>query len=275
MTESIAIRLTPTQMSLIWPGLDFIVKAYANWREKKRSTYQYPFGLYPPPPNFDRGVYDADMMAEVTSLWRQLRPKATSESRVRMNAIEVRIAILAVRVNVGIRRLVRRSGRRRNADSKRRMKIDLESMEALQRRSKRAICSLERHMKRANRVLRALLTPEQSGALMEVWNRHLRWMRVHLVYFKPWRPVSNGRKTRQQKTLNILMEMAARGLRNEQYESPNEIELRRMMRLYARSSRRAREGIAVMDMLRDPGSFSNTRYLALFVLQRVELRRLP
>ena len=262
-------------MSFIWPGLDFIVKAYVNWRDKKRSAYQYPFGLYPPPPNFDRGVYDADMMEEVTSLWKELRPKATAGGRVRMNAIEVRIAILAVRVNVGLWRLVRRRSRRRRAESKRKMRIDPESMEVLQCRSRRVICSLERNMKRANRVLRALLTPEQSGALMEVWKRHLRWMRVRLVYLKPLPPVSRGRKSHQQTILNILMEMAARGLRNERYEAPNEIELRRMMRLYAHSSRRAREGVAVTDMLRDPRSFSNRRYLALFVLQRVKLRRLP
>ena len=49
-------------MSLIWPGLDFIVKAYATWRDKKRAPFQYPFQLYPPPPKFDRGVYASAAM---------------------------------------------------------------------------------------------------------------------------------------------------------------------------------------------------------------------
>ena len=164
----------------------------------------------------------------------------------------------SVRVNLGIWRLRQHKWRGCDADTKT-MKIDAQSMEERQRVSRRAVRSLERHMKRANRALRASLTSEQYVVLLEDWKLHLRWMRLHLVYFKPARPVLKGRKTRQQQTLKILMEMAARGLRNERYQPPDDTELRRVIRLYARSARRAREGITVKDMIDDPKSFSKKR----------------
>ena len=49
-------------MSVIWPGLDLIIEAYATRREKKRVLYSYPFSLYPFPRGSDIGTYNTPSM---------------------------------------------------------------------------------------------------------------------------------------------------------------------------------------------------------------------
>lgn len=83
---------------------------------------------------------------------------------------------------------------------------------------------------------------EQYAALMIAWKAHLRWMRLHIAYFKPWGKPIPGQRKRQQQSLDELMEMATHGLRNAGYQPPEEKELRHIMRLYARCARRGRQG---------------------------------
>ena len=107
VTEAIPIRLTKTQMSVIWPGLDFLVIEENNRRENKWSRWQYPFQLYPPPAGFDEGVYDANLMRRIEDFRRYLQPKARSGGRVQMDAITIRVAVFAVRAALGLWRLRR------------------------------------------------------------------------------------------------------------------------------------------------------------------------
>jgi hypothetical protein len=169
---AIRFRLTAAQMSVIWPGLDLIIETHAVRQQNKRVLYAYPFDIYPPPVGFDRGAFDTDMMGHVIAMGNALRSKATVGGRVKMNCIQIRAAIFAIRVNQGRWRRHNYDVRRRNADTKRRRieiyrtKVELgdtnaqmemgplieeQNLKPLHIKSGRVVRSLERHMKRANR----------------------------------------------------------------------------------------------------------------------------
>ena len=97
--NAVRFRLYAPQMSIIWPGLDLIVKESSLYRNSKSRRFCYPFRLYPPPPGFDRGEYGSSFMKDIIELWRRLTPKAKTGGRVHMDAVEIRTAILAIRVN--------------------------------------------------------------------------------------------------------------------------------------------------------------------------------
>ena len=79
---AVRLRLSASQMSVIWPGLDRIVLEYSGWSTWKDSLYSYPFRIHPPWPGFDRGTYDADFMQGVTDLWKRLRPITRAGGRI-------------------------------------------------------------------------------------------------------------------------------------------------------------------------------------------------
>jgi hypothetical protein len=100
-------------------------------------------------------------------------------------------------------------------------------------------------------------------------------MHLRLVWFKPLRSIISSRRIRQQQDLDELMKMAERGLQNAGYQPPEAPELRRMMRLFARSARRFREGgYFVRTMLEKKTNFTNTWYLGQFVLDRLTLEEM-
>ena len=60
--------------------------------------------------------------------------------------------------------------------------------------------------------------------------------------FQAFGEADSGLRKRQQRSLEVLMEMATHGLRNAGYQPPEEKELRHIIRLYARYARRGRQG---------------------------------
>lgn len=69
--------------------------------------------------------------------------------------------------------------------------------------------------------------------------------------------------------------MAIAGLKNEGYAPPDARRLRRVLRLYIRSSVRGREAYTVPEMLRHTKDFTKKKWhLAKFILRRLELIRL-
>jgi hypothetical protein len=84
-------------MSVIWPGLDLLIKLYVARQTKGGIRYEYPFRIYPPPSDFDRGTFSQEMMDKVSALWKRLRPKSKTGGRVQMDTVEIRPAIFAVR----------------------------------------------------------------------------------------------------------------------------------------------------------------------------------
>jgi len=272
---TIRFRLSADQMSVLWSGLDLIIRLHVARNIKGGIRYEFPFAMYPPPAGFDRGAFDEPMMDEIVSLWRRLHPKSKAGGRVHMNAVELRAAIFAIRANISDVRRRRYECRHKSPESKNEPLIDNQSFELLKIKSKRMINSLERRMKQADSALSKSIIREECAAVMGRWRLHLRWMRLHIVYFKPPRPIFSSRRIRQQKDLDELVKMAERGLQNEGYQPPKPQELRRMMRLFARSARRFREGgNFVQRMLEKKRDFTNKWYLGQFVLDRLTLEKL-
>jgi hypothetical protein len=275
---AIRFRLTSLQSSLIWRGLEFIVKSHIVRRDKGLIPYSYPFRLYPPPIGFDRGAYNTEIMDQIMDIWNTLLSKGAAGGRVQMNTLQVRAAIFAVRVHIDLWRKQKHIGRRWSADVKNRHCIDEAAFKQLELKAQRVIRSLERHRKRANRHLLTLITREEYAALIiDAWKKHLRWMRLRLVYFKPLPPVIPGNKTGFQLILNKLGEMVEQGIRNEGYRPLDAEELRRMMRLFVASSRRGREGgnWNIRYLLKNANSTPAKSFLANFVLRRLNLEPLP
>jgi hypothetical protein len=215
-------------MSVIWPGLEFIIEADVSRRGKKTFGYAYPFRLYQPPQGFNRGVYSAAMMDQISALRNALQPKSAGGGRVQMNATQVRAAIFSICVNLDMGRRRKHDGRRWEPEVKVRWGIDEHTLRELRAKSQRVIRTLERHLKRANRRLRAAVTHNEYEALLKAWRMHLRWMRLHLVYFRPLPPVVKGRKRRQQLILDNLMVMAEQGLRHMGFQAPDAKDLRKI-----------------------------------------------
>lgn len=272
----VRLRLSPSQISAIWPGLDRIVRSYGSYRSSHNWIYSYPFRLYPPPRGFDRGTFDADLMDQMVGLWKRLRPKAKTGGRTQMNAVEVRAAILAVRVNLDWWRYEKHRQRKNAARATRLIGVAPETLSRLQKRAHRTIQALERHMKRANRQLLALVARDAYTALMNVWRAHVRWIRLHIVYFRPRRPILKATKKRYQGILRELEEMARDALAQDGYVQPPVSEFRHVIRQFARSCRRGRqEPFNIPYMLKSRQDRFAKTHLAKFVLDRVRLQRLP
>ena len=145
-------------------------------------------------------------------LWKTLRDRKTSGGRVQMDTFHLRAAAFAVRAYIDFIRMQRYQKRRQSPRTKILLRIDDDSFQLLKAKSKAVIRFLERHMKRANKVLHQAVTGDQYHALMADWIGHLRWMRLHIAYFKPLVKPILGRRIRQQRDLDELMRMAQRGL---------------------------------------------------------------
>lgn len=271
---AIRFRLSAAQMSVIWPGLDLIVRGYVAYRDKKNSSYRS--ALRADKPGLVLGIFDSKAMDQIVALWKALRPKAEHGGRVHMTTMQVRAAIFSVRINLDMRRKQKHDKRKLNAETKRRFGVDQRSLKALGIKAQRVVRTLERYMKRANRALRASLPHNECAALLKAWQMHLRWMRVSLVYYRQLPPIVKGRKKRQQLILNALVVMAEQGLRSAGYDAPEANDMRKLMRLYARSARRCREGSWTLEKLTKlPTSFNAKYHLANFIMQRRELKELP
>jgi hypothetical protein len=274
-TTAIRFRFSAAQMCVLWPGLDLITSLHKERNTKDGIRFEYPFRMYPPPAGFDRGAFDQEMMNEILALWERLHPKSQTGGRMQMNAVELRAAIFAIRANISYVRRRRNDCGTKSPAPKNEPPIDDESFELLKIASKRVIHSLERRMKRANNALLKSATREEYAALMGRWRLHLRWMHLRLVWFKPLRSIISSGRIRQQQDLDELMKMAERGLQNAGYQPPEARELRQMMRLFARSARRFREGgYFVRTMLEKKTDFRNTWYLGQFVLDRLTLEEM-
>jgi hypothetical protein len=277
ITVSAKFRLSESQMSIVWQGLDRIIKSYVAHRTKGGLRYEYPFQIYPPPVGFSRGKFDRNFMDEIVGLWKRLRPKAKTGGRVQMDAVELRASIFSIRANLDYVRSRRYFYRRLKSEQKAAIRLDDGSFEQLNIKSQRVIHTLERHAKRANRSLLKSVPRDAYDSVMDAWRLHLRWMRLHIAYFKPLtiRGRVRGSKGKQQKMLEELTQMAKVAIENEGFEQPDSSELWCILRLYARSARRGREGIhGVHYMVRNIHLAEPRVYLLDFIHKRLKLKEL-
>jgi len=269
--DAISIRLTANQVSLIWSGLNEIVKSHSAWLGKKEPAFSYPFRLYPPPPEFDGGEFSPKFMELVLGVWKRLRSNVNCGGRFRVNTIEIRAAILGVRINMDRSRFKRNAARRHSNRAKDEEELDGASQKRLKDRTDRVIRALECHMKRANYRLRALISTPEYDTMMKQWLAHVRWMRLHFAYFKVRRSGVPGLKTAYQQALNDLTMIAVAGIQREGYKLPDPVQLRKIMRLYVAYTRRNRLPYPVRYMLKNAKSIGVQYILCRFVEQRLSL----
>jgi len=65
---ALRFRLSAGQMSVIWPGLDLLIKSYIAQNTKGGRRYEYPFRMFPPPFGFYRGVFSQEHMDQILAL---------------------------------------------------------------------------------------------------------------------------------------------------------------------------------------------------------------
>ena len=273
--HAVRLRLSAAQIKVLTPGIKLLVGAYETRQRSGTAPFTYPFRIYPPSRAFDRGTYNQSCMDKTLSLWETVKAKSKNGRWVRMDTIELRAAIFAIRVYIDFVRLLRRQHRRQSGKLRGRAPIDDRSIALLKAKSHRVIRVLERHMKRANRALIKAVGKEQYAALLVAWKAHLRWMRLRIVYCKPLGKPLPGRRKRMQRELDELMQMARRGLGKAGYKPPEDKELRHFMRLYARYARSGTQGHwTIKFLLANKAEFSRTYHLANFVIDRSNLKEL-
>ena len=100
-------------------------------------------------------------------------------------------------------------------------------------------------------------------------------MRWHIAYCRPRLKPPSGRRARLQRDVDELMEIVKRGLREEGFEPPQDKDLRRLMRLYARYAHQGRVGMWRIGFLHeDKERFFRKYHLAQFVIERSKLKEL-
>jgi hypothetical protein len=222
---AVRLRLSPAQIAVLAPGISLLVQSHQAHQRKGTSPLAYPFRIYQPARGFDRGLYDQSFMDKVLDLWEVVKVESKSGRRVSVDTWHIRAGMFALRAYVDYVRLLRRQQRHEDSVVNARLHFDDRSIPLLKAKSHRVIRSLERHMKRANRVLIRAVGKNQFAMLATAWKAHLKWMRFHIVYCKPWTKPLPGRRARQQRDLDELMAIAKRGLIEEGYKAPPDKEL--------------------------------------------------
>jgi hypothetical protein len=205
---AVPIRLSKTQMSVIFPGLNFMVLAWLTRQQTGACLSSYPFWLHQLPRGYDVGTFSSAMMDKIVGLWGRLKPMAKTGGRVRLNAIEVRIAILSARVNLKLGRHGARLMRGKDAEAKRPLGVNKNSVAKLRKRTRSVIKSLEKTMKRANRGFLKEVSKEEFQNQSKQWQAHLRWMKYHILYFKPLPPLGGALRRVRQLRIDQLVAIA-------------------------------------------------------------------
>ena len=278
--SKISLRLTQRQLETIRPGLVEIVGAYQAWQQTGRYPHAWRFRIHPLSEQELAGRFDEELMQEIVLAAAELKGGSSSGRRAGLNTIQIRAGILATRVRLDKLREIawgaRKERRRARSEEVKAhvqevLGVDRPSLDRKNEQAKRTIKALERHMKRANRALKKTIGTIAYREMMDRWRRHLKWVRLHLVYFRPLPPV--GHRGRAQRLLvDGFVQQAERWLRIKGYIPPPPEQLRHLMRLAIRYIRRGRTGFTLSFLMRFPSVAQP--YLADFVLDRVKLNRI-
>lgn len=269
---AITLRLSRSQLAIIWPGLDLIVQNYLIRIRTGESPNSYPFRILPLPQGYDSGIWRQELMDRIVALWERLGPKKAG-GRVRMNFIELRAAVLSARITLKLRRVEAYGARQWNAATKRRFRLDRASIMKFEARTQRVIKSLERKMKQANRRFLSLNSQFDFRDQSKKWQAYVRWIRYRLAFFKSIRSLMGGQRKLYQLQIDILVQIATEALLAEGYEATAPRELRRVVRMYIHSSRRGRFGaFNHRFLIENPSDWIGRSRLADFIESRLQLK---
>ena len=257
---AIAIRLSSRQVSLIWPGLNFVVLAERTRKARGVAHCSYPYGMQPLPRGFDCGTYSERMMSSINGLWDSLGPKRKTGGRLRLDTFGIRAALLAVRLTLQVPRFLYRTeidGTQRDLnlvprrDEARRGRLSAELKSLRQRKqselpklktqTNRVIKTLERLGKRAIRRFSAMRSKQEVDTLSGEWGDHVRWIRFNLAYFQPFKLPPDFR-IMQRRRIDTLVKMAKQEIQRRRSVAPDEKELRKIARAFVRSCKQGHHG---------------------------------
>jgi hypothetical protein len=250
---TICVRFNPVQRGLIWPGLNRIVLGYMTFRETGWAD-TYPFQVHPlatvPKPGFSPGTFKVELMQMITDLWSRIKPARGRRIRLQLNFFQLSACILAVRIGHDYERL------------RLKRKISVERKRAM----RRVIASLERELKRARRTYASEMGEDAYKCMRETWFEHLRWIRMHLVYFRPVGVTTQLRKVHKM-IIDYGYERARAGLFARDLQPPEPCDLRRLVRLAIRYIRRGRIRLFMQNLM------NNHTFAAEFFANFIEARR--
>jgi len=271
--STVSVGLSKAQIAVLKPALQQLVRSYSK-HLKGASPFAYPFRMYPPSRGFDRGTFNESMMQRILNLERTLKTNGASRLQLQLDTFELRGVAFGIRTYVDFVRFYIRQ-QRTVYGLRPKQRIRTEYVAELRANSVPVIHAVERHMKRANRALLQFAGREQYDGLMATWKAHLRWMRLHISHYKPLGKRAHGPRKRQQRDLDELMEMAKLAVRSEGHRAPRRIELRKLIRLYARYSRAGRPGYwSVRSLLENRNEYRAQWTLAQFVIDRCNSKEL-
>lgn len=159
-----------------------------------------------------------------------------------MDAFELRAAILSVRITLKLQRVKAHKRPRIISAAIPVSNLDGQPIPELERKVQKVVKSLERYTKRANRKFMALGSRGEFKARSKEWQSHLRWIRFHLAYFKPFRSIGSLIRTREWEDTDRLVAVAVRTIREKGFDVPDAKDLRHAIRLFMRYSRQGRLG---------------------------------
>lgn len=272
--KSLGIRvwLTAKQVRLIWPGLDCLAKNFSSYQEKGlcRNSASFRLGLIR---GYDNGDWNQELMRRILTLHDLLDKKTQSGGYVRMNFIDLRIAIFAARTSLHVTRDVAQIARKWNERTKARFRFDRASLRKLKEKIDEVAQSLERYRKRANRLFLREHTQSEFRRKADEWRRFLRWLRYHLAYFAEEPHQFPTPRQYYREVIDHITGIASAVLLNDGYELPVPKDLRRVVRLYIKYGRQARLGPYDFSMLlRNRGDILARQRLLEFIEQRLPLK---
>ena len=242
------IRLVERDRQIISAGLSWIA---ANYRLRNEGQHAQASLERMRPDRFDIGVYQQAFMDGILALQTTLSSLSVPGRRRFDTSFE--IAACAVAVRVALKR--QRHGH---------IRLNIPRIDSV---SKRLLRRLETARKRAKRaeIAREGLSGFQKKS--RDWQEFVRWLRVHI-------PNCNCRRrrptrwNRRRGYIDQLVGWAREELIQRKAKLPDDRELRRLVNLQLRYSRRGRTGFGMRDLLKDKGVASIR--LATFITVRME-----
>jgi hypothetical protein len=270
-SSAVKIRLTRDQTSILWPGLNYIVCQFLNWKNTGTALTSYPFRIWPLPLGFDSGTFSQPMMDRMQKLWAKIQPIRTTGGKLSLDELELRAAIFSARTGVKLERYqIRKARKKKQRGPNRGLATAKRALKKHKAHKEAVVEFLETVLKRANRRLKAVIGPEEFKALSTEWQSHLLWMKYRLTYFKPDLPLpQSGWSIRKvhRSWVDTLVKMVTKAIVEMEYQPPEPAKLREVMYRYLTYSLRGRMGQYHHIFMVQNQDLSPARYKLLAFLQ--------
>lgn len=234
--ETVDFRLTRKEILLVHTGLKPCLRSL----DYGKRCGSYPntdfFRLYPHLRPRD-GRFEQRFLDYILSAWdvmvQWVEDKNAKSHRVRIDPIAIAILAFFVRV-AGVQM------RHRHVTS------PVSNPKQIGARLSR---KFENQRRRALRKARAAGQGETYAGLAERWHQFQLWMRTHFLYCRCHRPSPQSTRQRNQLYISECQKVAKKVIAEYELEMPEAEELRRLVKLAIRYSRRGRLGVGLRTLL--------------------------